>query len=86
MNESIDQAFATAVTWTEAFVAADAKVRKGDYQGALQDIENSKIPDEVKIKLLDALRTGEEYIIRQVFQRYEGRLGQVFGCEECWDE
>ena len=84
MDQILDDKYARALGWGQIFMQADERVRNNDYDQAKTILEGSDLPSDVKERLLNALQTDDSFIITETFKDYEGRLGTVFSCEECW--
>jgi hypothetical protein len=69
---------------TSQFLEANAKWRTGDFDGAVEIIEGSILPESTKGQLLKVLNAKDTYICGKIFWEYEMRLGNAL-CQSCWN-
>lgn len=65
-------------------VEACEKAEQGDYDTAIEILTTHDGNFEAKTRLLDVLKSKDEYYIRRVFDEYKLRMSNAL-CDSCWE-
>jgi hypothetical protein len=85
LDEKKQELFQLTIMQAQNLITASQAVEQGDYITAKDQIQSSMLPDDTKVKIINALDTSDPYVIQSVFYEYGNRMGNVF-CETCWEE